>query len=107
MSISLSNGAQSKLQLPSLPPSVCAASNNVASRKRKYIDQDISTMESAKRRLKHRAIADTDIDSSAGLNLTLGTLDRYSLADYLSRRTKQYDDNLTSIEIEENRIPGI
>ena len=107
MSISTIHRPQAEPQAPRIVPSVSAASTNLVSRKRHTIVQDLSTGNPRKRRHKHRKFAGADIDSNAGLNLALGRLDRYLLADYLSEKTKQYDGSLTSIEMKEKRIPGI
>lgn len=60
-----------------------------------------------KRQKKGKALEDPDIDFERRLNSALGRLDGHLLADYLSQKTKQFNANLSVLELEDKRIPGI
>ena len=107
MSASTKHVAEAKPQVPRLLPSFSTASTGLVSRKRKTIVPNRSTGKPKKRRLKQQTFIGPDIDSNTGLNLALGRLDRYLLADCLSQKTYQYVNSMISIEIEEKRIPGM
>ncbi|MCJ1248612.1 hypothetical protein MMC30_005830 [Trapelia coarctata] len=59
-----------------------------------------------KRRKRGKHVDDPDIDFERGINGALWRLDGHLLADYLAQKTKQFNDKLGVLELEERRIPA-
>lgn len=55
---------------------------------------------------KAKDALDEDLDIEAGVNNAFSHMDSQLLADYIAQRTKKYEDDLSSIELEEKHIPG-
>ena len=49
---------------------------------------------------------DGDVDLEAGLNLVIAKMDPPLLADYVAQRTKRFEKDLSSIELEDKYISG-
>ena len=47
-----------------------------------------------------------DIDDEHGLNLEIGRMDSQELTDYVIARTKQFQPNISEVELNDQRIPG-
>lgn len=77
-------------------------------KRKRYPEQPYSNLKALrkKRQKKGKNTDDSDIDFERGINAAFGRLDRHLLADYLSQKTKQFDDSLSLLELEEKRIPG-
>ena len=57
---------------------------------------------------KSKAVDDDgDLDVKAGLNKAFSHMDSQLLADYLAQRTRMYEKDLSSIELEEKYLPGM
>lgn len=62
----------------------------------------------AKRRKARSGVQDQDLDLDLerGLNLAIGRMDRGLLADYIAQRTKRFQSELSTVELEDLHIPG-
>lgn len=59
-----------------------------------------------KRAKRKKTVVEEELDLENDVNLTFGKLDNQLLADYLARRTKHFEPDLSLLELEERRIPG-
>lgn len=71
--------------------------------------EDDSKPEKAKKRRKSKKPADVDdaaLDTELGVNHALAGMDSQLMADHLARRTKKFNPDLTSVELDEIHIPS-
>jgi protein CMS1 len=59
-----------------------------------------------KKRPKTKAVEEDDLDLDAGINNAFSHMDSQLLADYVAQRTRRYESDLSSIELEDKYIPG-
>ncbi|KAI1001010.1 hypothetical protein K3495_g7186 [Podosphaera aphanis] len=77
----------------------------INSRKRKNPESKSQEQIAKKPKSKSKKHAEnTDIDIEAGLNLGFHKMDSQLLADYIAQRTKKYQSDLSSIELEDKYI---
>jgi len=72
--------------------------------------EDDSKPEKAKKRRKSKKPADVDdaaLDTDLGVNHALAGMDSRLMADHLARRTKKFNPDLTSVELDEIHISGL
>lgn len=55
---------------------------------------------------KSKAVEEDELDIEAGINNAFSHMDSQLLADYIAQRTRKYEDELSSIELEDKYIPG-
>lgn len=58
-------------------------------------------------RKRAKFVHDDDLDFENKVNNALGRLDKHLLADYLIQKTRQFSEDLSLIELEEQRIAGV
>lgn len=72
---------------------------------------EIGSHSKAIKRLKvsrnEHALKDAMIDVDLGVNSLFATMDQQLLADYLAKQTSLLCKNLSKLEVEDRRIPGI
>jgi protein CMS1 len=97
------------LEDSTLPQSESGNTTNKASKKRKRTkgqgQEDSKDKESTKRR-KPKPSEDEDVDVEAGLNHAIAKMDSHLLADYIARQTRRYENDLSSVELEDKYLPG-
>ena len=120
---SLVMSGMSKLRSNPSPESKQSAASSrsgspLRTQKRKYSDSEdleankvvIVNSEKRKRTKKSKpsqSIDDKDLDLDQGINHTIAKLDNRLLADYIARRVKHFSPDLSLVEVEDRRIPGI
>jgi len=74
-------------------------------RKRGVVERD--TKKAAKK-IKRKNVTgeDDDLDIGVGVNRAFSHMDNQLLADYVAQRTRKYESDLSSIELEDKHIPG-
>ncbi|PQE13464.1 Replication regulator protein [Rutstroemia sp. NJR-2017a WRK4] len=96
------------LEDSTLPQSESGNIINTGSKKRKRTkgqgQEDSKNKESAKRK-KPKPSEDEDIDVEAGVNLAIAKMDNHLLADYIARQTRRYENDLSSVELEDKYLP--
>jgi len=55
---------------------------------------------------KIKAIEEDELDIEAGINKAFSHMDSQLLADYVAQRTRKYESDLSSIELEDKFLPG-
>jgi len=55
---------------------------------------------------KSKATEEDELDLEAGTNNAFSHMDNHLLADYVAQRTRRYESDLSSIELEDRYIPG-
>jgi len=56
---------------------------------------------------KAKLTAEDELDIEAGLNNAFSHMDNQLLADYMAKRTRKFESDLSSIELEDKFIPGM
>jgi protein CMS1 len=79
------------------------------SKKRKRGAEEPATKKTAKkaRSKKTKAVEEDELDTELGINSAFSHMDNQLLADYIAQRTKKYESDLSSIELEDKYIPGV
>jgi protein CMS1 len=68
----------------------------------------VSADEAAKKSKSQKNGVDEDeLDFDIGINKAFSHMDNQLLADYIAQRTRKYESDLSSIELEDKHIPGI
>ena len=84
--------------------------SRASKRKRNHEEPQISSEKKVAKRKKAKKGKnqdDGDIDIEAGLNLAIRRMDPPLLADYVAQRTKRFEKDLSSIELEDKYISGM
>lgn len=79
-----------------------------SSKKRKRGSDEPATKKTAKKPKSKKAkeAQDDELDIEAGINNAFSHMDNQLLADYIAQRTRKYESDLSSIELEDKYIPG-
>jgi protein CMS1 len=79
------------------------------SKKRKRGDSEQVAKKAAKKTKSKnaKAAAEDELDVEAGLNNAFSHMDGQLLADYMAQRTRKFESDLSSIELEDKFIPGM
>ncbi|TVY67399.1 Protein CMS1 [Lachnellula suecica] len=81
-----------------------------ANKKRKRNLKELSVREplvgKKKKKPKTKAAEEDELDLEAGINNAFSQMDSQLLADYVSQRTRKYESDLSSIELEDKYIPA-
>ncbi|KAH6671719.1 U3-containing 90S pre-ribosomal complex subunit-domain containing protein [Halenospora varia] len=80
-----------------------------ASKKRKRAGETESIAKKAPKKAKSKkvkAIEEDELDLDVGINNAFSHMDSQLLADYVGQRTKKYESDLSSIELEDKYIPA-
>jgi hypothetical protein len=59
-----------------------------------------------KKKPKSKKVEEDELDLEAGINNAFSHMDSQLLADYVAQRTRRYESDLSSIELEDKYIPG-
>jgi protein CMS1 len=76
------------------------------SKKRKRGAVEQGAKKAAKKTKSKKTAEDDELDVDAGINNAFSHMDNQLLADYISQRTRKYESDLSSIELEDKYIPG-
>jgi protein CMS1 len=88
---------------PELDPN--RTSSTSKKRKRGVVDQ--GTKKPAKKSKSKNTTEDDELDLDLGINKAFSHMENQLLADYVAQRTRKYESDLSSIELEDKHIPGI
>lgn len=90
------------------PSSIVSSSKG----KRKRAAEELAPKKSAKKasdkpkKKKAKAIDEDELDVEAGINNAFSHMDSQLLADYIAQRTRKYESDLSSVELEDKYLPG-
>jgi protein CMS1 len=56
---------------------------------------------------KQKTANEEELDPAAGINKAFARMDNQLLADYVAQRTRRFESELSSIELEDRYIPGM
>lgn len=59
-----------------------------------------------KKKPQTKALEEDELDLEAGINKAFSHMDSQLMADYVAQRTRRYESDLSSIELEDKYIPG-
>ncbi|KUJ07321.1 uncharacterized protein LY89DRAFT_677939 [Mollisia scopiformis] len=79
-----------------------------SSKKRKRSTEEPTAQKSAKKTKTKKAkdVEEDELDTEAGINNAFSHMDNQLLADYIAQRTRRYESDLSSIELEDKYIPA-
>jgi protein CMS1 len=75
-------------------------------RKRGVVEQ-AAKKAAKKTKSKKGTIDEDELDVDVGIKRAFSHMDNQLLADYIAQRTRKYESDLSSIELEDKHIPGI
>jgi protein CMS1 len=81
-------------------------STHPTSKKRKRGVVEHGAKKAAKKSKSQKTKEDDELDVDAGINNAFSHMDNQLLADYIAQRTRKYESDLSSIELEDKYIPG-
>jgi protein CMS1 len=86
-----------------------SAENRSSSKRKREPELEQSSKKAAKKRKskKSKAVYDDQLDVELGINNAFSHMDSQLLADYVAQRTRQYEGDLSLVELEDKYIPGI
>jgi protein CMS1 len=58
-------------------------------------------------RSKNGNVTNEELDFTAGINRALARMDNQLLADHIAQRTRRFESDLSSVELEDKHIPGM
>jgi protein CMS1 len=77
-----------------------------AGNKRKREDKAQVKKAKKQRTKKPKDINDDDLDANLEINHGIGRMDGQLLVDYVAQRTKRFEPNLSTVELEDQYLPG-
>jgi protein CMS1 len=75
-------------------------------RKRGVVEQGAKKA-ARKAKSTKNTVDEDELDVDIGINRAFSHMDNQLLADYIAQRTRKYESDLSSIELEDKHIPGI
>jgi len=93
-------------RLSASPESDLPHSKQKSSKKRKRVPEKSEKQEKKAKRKKAKATEDEELDIDAGINTAFSHMNNQLLADYIAQRTRKYESDLSSVELEDKYIPG-
>lgn len=73
------------------------------SKKRKHSSKSDN---SAKTQKKRKVVDNDELDLEAGINTSFANMDSQLLADYVAQKTRKFESELSSVELEDRYISG-
>lgn len=98
------------LESPRGSPENPESESKSKSKKRKRAGQADSNPEKTAKKAKNKkskAEDDDDLDLEAGINNAFSSMPSQLLADYVAQRTRKFESDLSSVELEDKYIPGM
>ena len=78
-----------------------------SSKKRKRGDTDAAKEKKKRRNKKPNDIHEDELDEELGLNLAIAKMDGNLMVNYIARRTKKFEPDLSTVELDELYLPGM
>jgi protein CMS1 len=75
-------------------------------KKRKRNDAEARKAKKNRRNKKPSDIHEDDLDEELGVNLAIGKMDGNLLVNYVARRTKKFEPNMSTVELDDLYLPG-
>ena len=75
-------------------------------KKRKRQDAEARKAKKNRRNKKPNDIHEDDLDEELGINLAIAQMDGNLTVNYVARRTKKFEPDLTGVELDELYLPG-
>lgn len=95
-------------RLSATPESDDHAKGKSSKRKRDQDAEQTSKRTAKKQKSnKRKPVDDHELDTEQGVNNAFSHMDSQLLADYLAQRTRQYEGDLSTVELEDKYIPGM
>jgi protein CMS1 len=108
IAVSMDESLQEPLLEPALADSGPDVPYDLPSRKRKRTTEvDLKQKDVKKgRKRKQAAIDEDELDHSLRINKAFAHMDNRLLADYMAQRTRKFESDLSSVELEDRYIAG-
>jgi protein CMS1 len=91
---------------PDPGPDSSEASKSSKKRKRAVDLPEVKKNAKKAKSKKTKEDEEDELDLEAGINKAFSHMDNHLLADYIAQRTRRYESDLSSIELEDRKIPG-
>jgi protein CMS1 len=75
------------------------------SKKRKRTDAETRKAKKNRRNKKPNDIHEDELDEELGVNLAIAQMDGNLMVNYVARRTKKFEPNLSTVELDELYLP--
>lgn len=96
------------IERPSASPE--PASPSTSKKRKRNLTKETGASETLlgkkKKKPKTKKVEEDELDLEAGINNAFSHMDSQLLADYIAQRTRRYESDLSSIELEDKYIPG-
>lgn len=80
--------------------------NLPSNRKRNRDEEEAGTrLSKRKKKARRKITAEEVIDEELGVNTAIGQMDSQLLSDYVAKRTKKFEPNMSAVEMEDRYIP--
>jgi len=76
-------------------------------RKRAVTEQASQKVVKKTKSKKAKRVEEDELDIEAGINKAFSHMDNRLLADYVAQRTRKFESDLSSIELEDKYLPGV
>lgn len=90
-----------------ISPSTSPEPQGGAKRKRDEVPAESKRAAKRRKSKKPKDIADDALDLEAGVNHAIAHMDSQLLADHVAQRTKRFQGDLSLVELDDIRVPGI
>jgi protein CMS1 len=78
-----------------------------AGKKRKRDDAEKRKAKKNRRNKKPNDIHEDDLDEELGVNLAIGKMDGNLIVNYTARRTKKFEPDMSTVELDDLYLPGL
>ena len=93
-------------KLSGTPESASKGTVSISRKRKRGVIEQGAKKAAKKTKAKKFAGEEDELDIDAGINRAFSHMDNQLLADYVAQRTRKYESDLSSIELEDKHIPG-
>jgi hypothetical protein len=93
-------------KLSGTPESASKGTVSISKKRKRGVIEQGAKKAAKKTKAKKFAGEEDELDIDAGINRAFSHMDNQLLADYVAQRTRKYESDLSSIELEDKHIPG-
>ena len=94
------------LEKLSFSPDPDKSSPKLSKKRKRALYKEHPVKKTAKTSKRAAPVEDDDLDTESNINKAFSRMDNQLLADYVAQRTRSYESELSSIELEDKYIPG-
>ena len=94
------------LEKLSFSPDPDKPSSKLSKKRKRTLDKEHPSKKTAKTSKRAAPVEADDLDTESNINKAFSRMDNQLLADYVAQRTRSYESELSSIELEDKYIPG-